>query len=462
MSEAYTANLRALDSLNRRIENISNCRDAQQAALSDGAYAHKWRKVQQLKEDSEHRLDALKKEKQIREDFARLLRGTNQQEIMAKGKNLIDHLKKYPPYYGTFQESSDPCFRCGATLKKLRNPSFAIKKDVQGKKKRRKGRLALIKDARANAASMPTGDEKSRILKAADDFTRNMNAAEKAVLSRDVYHYTDDKIRAEGAPAGYLRGSENPEILRGYGISRERLEPKNCKFRAELYIPDPEVFGPDAKPVIVFKGTDLSCMEDCKADFEQAIGKTNEYYERAINIGKFLRKNTDGKFEGAGHSLGGGLASAVGVVTGCLITVFNPAGLHQNTVAPYIKDVSSDASSVSAFVVKGEILNSGQDAANSLGRKMVLSSAKSRLPFWSLLRLAPLMVGAELSSIPIQIGLRTNVPAGDGYKSPNIVVRHLMDTVIRSIEQEKRKDQSTLRQSLIQNKGVIYERQNVG
>ena len=462
MSEAYTANLRALDSLNRRIENIGNCRDAQQAALSDGAYAHKWRKVQQLKEGSEHRLDALKKEKQIREDLARSQRGTiNQKEIMVKRKNLADHLQKYPLYYGTFQVSSDPCFRCGATLKKLRNPSFG-KKDVQGKKKRRKGRLALIRDARANAASMPTGEEKSRILRAADDFTRNMNAAEKAVLTRDVYHYTDEKIRAEGAPTGYLRGSENPKMLKAYGISRDMLEPKDCKFRADLYIPDPEVFGPDAKPVIVFKGTDLSCLEDCKADVEQASGKTNEYYERAINIGKILRKNTDGKFEGAGHSLGGGMASAVGVVTGCLITVFNPAGLHPKTVAPYIKNVLSDASSVSAFVVKGEVLNSGQDAANSLGRKMVLSSTRSRLPFWSPHQLAQLMVGAELSSIPIQIGLRTNVPAGDGYKSPNIVVRHLMDTVIRSIEQEKRKDQSTLRQSLMQNKGVIYEKQNVG
>lgn len=309
---------------------------------------------------------------------------------------------------------------------------------------------------------MPTGDEKSRILKAADDFTRNMNAAEKAVLSRDVYHYTDDKIRAEGAPAGYLRGSENPEMLKAYGISRDMLEPKDCKFRAELYIPDAEVFGPDAKPVIVFKGTDLSCLEDCKADVVQASGKTNEYYERAINLGNVLSMNTGGKFESAGHSLGGGMASAVGVVTGCLTTVFNPAGVHQNTVTPYIKNVLNDASSVSAFVVKGEVLNSGQDAANTLGRKMVLSSTRSRLPFWSPHRLAQLMVGVELSSVPIQIGLRTNLPLGDGLKSPNIVDRHAMETVIPSIEQEKRKDQSTLRQSLIQNKGVIYEKQNVG
>ena len=444
----------------KRMDTINNCHEAQRSALHDPAFLNKRQEVQRQNEDSEGRLRALQEEMRLREDLAKSQRQHgNKQSIADKRKKLADHLKKYPLYYGSFQVASESCFTCGIGLRKLRNPSCWKKLAVQRKKQRRTDRLTLLREARANSAKMPEGDNKRRVLKAADDFARNMNAAEKAVLSRDAYHYTDGKISAEGAPTGYLRGSENPEILKRYGISRDMLQPPRSKFRAEVYIPDPEVFGADVKPVLVMKGTDLTCPEDVEADLVQAKGRESSYYKRAIKLGELLSKKTNGQFECAGHSLGGGMASAVGIVTGCLTTVFNPAGLHPNTVAPY---VTTDASNISAFVVDGEILNSGQDTANDVGRRMMLSSAKLPLSLFSPARLAPLVAGVQLSSVPSQVGLRANLPARIGSETPNIVSRHLMDTVITSIEQEKRRDQLILRQSLPQTRQVSYGKENAG
>ena len=462
MSEEILGNLRAINSINRRMRIMENCHEAQRAVLRDPAFADKRQEeVRRLKEVSEGRLKALKGEALIREELAKA-QAKSGIVLEAIKKKLADHLKGYPLYYGSLQKISDPCFKCGAGLKKLRNPSFGVTKDIQGKKKRRMERLALIREARATAAKMQDGNEKRSLLKDADDFARNIDGAEKAILSRDVYHYTDEKINAEGAPVGYSRGSENSEILKKYGIPRELLEPNKSKFRAELYIPDPEVFGAGAKPVLVFKGTDLNCLEDYNADLSQASGNGSDYYKKAIKLGNFLNKKTYGKFEVAGHSLGGGMASAVGTVTGCQTTVFNPAGLHPNTVASYNKNVMGDTLNVSAFVIKGEVLNSSQDAINSLGHRLMLASANSQMPLLSVARLAPLLVGAQFSSIPSQVGSRTNLSAQIGFKTPNPIKRHSIDTVISSIEQEKKENMKLLRQLLLPDRRVTYDLEYLG
>jgi hypothetical protein len=408
-----------------------------------------------MKEDSERRLHVLKEEMRIRQELSKAETHPHAPSNVASIKKTLSlHLKKYPLHYGSFQVASDPCFQCGAGLNRLRNPSYRVKKDIQGKKQRRMERFSLIREARAAAAKLPDGVEKKRVLKAADDFTVNIDGAEKAILSRDAYHYTDEKIKAEGAPTGYLRGSEHPRILARYGITRDMLEPPDSKFRAELYIPDPEVFGANAKPIIVFKGTDLTCMEDCKADVLQANGITSDYYKQAIELGRSLATKTGGKFEAAGHSLGGGMASAVGAVTGCLTTTFNAAGLHPNTVSQYCKRIPSDPVNVSGFVVEGEVVNSSQDAINELGHRMVRSATKSPLLLVTPGRLAQLFVGIGLSSVPTQAGSRRKLPAHVNFKTPSTIQRHSMNAVISSIEQEKKENMRTLRKSLLENRGI--------
>jgi hypothetical protein len=449
MSEALGANLNAITSLKQRLDNLNNCLRAQRAALGDPAYANSGTQLKKLEKESEVQVRLLREELLIRENLAAVQQQAgNRRGVEAQKKMLAQHVQSHPLCYGSFQKAADPCFVCGAGLRKLRNPLYSERKNVQGKKQRRQERFELIRSARANAAKMPEGDARRKVLKAADDFSHNIDGAEKAVLSRDVYHFTDKEIKREGAPTGYLRGSEHPELLAKYHISKNQLVPPNSNFRAEIYFPDPEVFGADAKPILTFKGTDLTCPDDDIADVLQAGGNVSSYYKQAIELGQLLDKYTNGQFEVTGHSLGGGMASAVGMITGCFSTIFNPAGLHPKTVAPYIKKTLSDQSQISSYVVEDEILNAGQDTANRLGQRMLVSSSQSSRPLLTPSRLASVVVGVQLSSIPSSVGARTTLPAVIGGKKPNIISRHLMKTVIASLEQEKKKDQTFLKKTL--------------
>jgi hypothetical protein len=94
----------------------------------------------------------------------------------------------------------------------------------------------------------------------------------------------------------------------------------------------------------------------------QAVGLETDYYNRAMDLADHLNR-THLDFELAGHSLGGGLASAAAAVTGMPATTFNAAGLHPNTAARYagrhalpVYDVSER---INAYYVQGELLNDG-------------------------------------------------------------------------------------------------------
>jgi hypothetical protein len=61
-----------------------------------------------------------------------------------------------------------------------------------------------------------------------------------------------------------------------------------------------------------------------------------------------------------GHSLGGGLAAAYGTARNLPTTTFNAAGVHGRTSREF-GNRNSDYSKVSSVVMRGEILNAGQD-----------------------------------------------------------------------------------------------------
>lgn len=116
----------------------------------------------------------------------------------------------------------------------------------------RKEQLALIEQLRA------IDDPSARV--AADELQDIYHAREMAALSADVY----DAARGEGDPPnGWLRASENLDLLReliGDTTSTDeqllaRLQPSDSGFRAEIYIPDPNVLGPGFKPTLAFKGS---------------------------------------------------------------------------------------------------------------------------------------------------------------------------------------------------------------
>lgn len=311
-------------------------------------------------------------------------------------------------------------------------PPSRLSVAAQAKKERRMARLKLITDARAKAATMKD-PERSKVLKAASDFRQNMDAAEMAALSRDSYHYFDKSIK--GPPVGYLRGSENPKYL-PVGVTPAMLAPEKSHFRAEVYFPDKEIFGTDDRPIVVYKGTTLSKARDLLADIQQSRGLKSDYYERAVRLARNFKAATKGNFVVAGHSLGGGEASAAGIVTGARTFTFNPAGLHPNTIAPYGKSLANGRH-VNDYIVDGEALNTAQDNSGVVGVAM--------------LGIYP-AIGADILAHPLprHVGRSFSVPGNvnsHGQRvSQNPCAKHSIDTVIDGIEALKARNQRELQQ----------------
>ncbi|MDH5831572.1 phospholipase [Luteimonas sp. M1R5S18] len=153
------------------------------------------------------------------------------------------------------------------------------------------------------------------------------------------------------------------------------LKPDESGFRAEIYIPDPTILGPGFKPTLVFKGSagevigpDGASRETAAEDFlannfPQSVGLKTDYYDRAMNLGVFLRRSGL-DFDITGHSLGGGMASAASAVTGMRATTHNAAGLHPETARRFAAEqgglpLYDTAQTVTAWQVRGEVLNDG-------------------------------------------------------------------------------------------------------
>jgi hypothetical protein len=203
---------------------------------------------------------------------------------------------------------------------------------------------------------------------------------EMAGLAADVYQ----SAKGEGqAPTGWIRVSEDSDRLGEYakqlGVSNEELRdllsPRQSGFRAEIYLPDPNVLGPGYKPTLVFKGSsgevkmpdgtlrDTTGEDFAANNFPQSVGLETDYYDRAMRLALKL-KGGGIDFEIAGHSLGGGLASAAAAVTGARATTLNAAGLHPATAQRFAEQnpgvrVYDTQRIVTAYQVSGELLNNG-------------------------------------------------------------------------------------------------------
>ncbi|RDZ28916.1 XVIPCD domain-containing protein [Lysobacter silvisoli] len=265
---------------------------------------------------------------------------------------------------------------------------------------------ALLSSLRERAAS--GGDRELGVQ--ADALQRQYHAREMAGLAADVYNAASHTGQP---PPGWLRGSEHPELLRQAGInwSNQRtdqlLQPDDSAFRAEVYLPDPRVYGPEVRPVLSYKGsngpvvfdesgrqvTRESAPEDWMNNGRQGLGLESDYYTRAMTLARELRQSgVQEKFEIVGHSLGGGMASAGSAVTGVPTTTFNAAGLHQTTAQRFADQnglrVHNPNQTVAAYQVTGEVLTDVQTSIDrmngarraELGRVANQASELLRLP----------------------------------------------------------------------------------
>ncbi|MDO5623874.1 MAG: hypothetical protein Q4G71_04210 [Pseudomonadota bacterium] len=228
-------------------------------------------------------------------------------------------------------------------------------------------RNALLQDAQARLDSLPPGTARTRLESAMHTYQRDTAAQEYARLSAHVY------APHNAAPAGWRNISDDRAALAQAGLTPELLRIPGSNFRAQVYLPDPEVFGTDMKATLVFKGTNMTSLEDWRNNAHQALDRHSPYYERAVEIGNELREaRVD--IHIAGHSLGGGLASAAAAASGLPASTFNAAGLHANTVARYGGPAQSDTRQIDAWYVRGEGLNQVQEAPSTtlFGRALPL------------------------------------------------------------------------------------------
>lgn len=98
-------------------------------------------------------------------------------------------------------------------------------------------------------------------------------------------------------------------------------------------------------------------LEDWKNDFQQGLGYASEQYKMSVNNAVELANwaNEQGfKLSFTGHSLGGGLANANALATGLPATIYNPAGLHDDTINNDTRLNLNNSKNVTAYVVRGE------------------------------------------------------------------------------------------------------------
>ncbi len=261
--------------------------------------------------------------------------------------------------------------------------------------------------------------------KAAERLEKNVKALEMAKLADNVYNFAKDSNAA--APPGWKNISNDPEALDKYGLKPENLR-SDSGFQAAVYLPDPATFGPDAKPVVAFKGT--TSWNDWKQNFRQGMDLDSDYYGRAVEIGRLIEQSGQ-QVEMSGHSLGGGLASAAALAADMPATTFNAAGLHSNTVPRYLNnpDFQTDPSKIQAYRVENEVLTGLQEQ----GLKGTAAAAAVGGIFGG-------PIGASIGAIartalaakmPHAIGSPHTLP---GSGSP--LARHGMDQVVAGVESQ--------------------------
>ncbi|QXO16300.1 PAAR domain-containing protein [Vibrio ostreae] len=264
----------------------------------------------------------------------------------------------------------------------------------------------------------------------AQRFSMDMDAAEKAMLADHVY--TLDKERNTLEPhrkqvaedfdndSGWSVATEDD--LAELGIQQKDLKVKGTNFRSQVYIPDPEVFGENAKPTLVFRGTEMDSGSDwIKGNLSQgAVGRSSYYKQAVKTVLNIQDQGVD--IEIAGHSLGGGLASAASKASGYPATTFNAAGLHRNTVANYgvASEMQSADSLVTGYRVDGEVLTRVQEKTPVLRR------------------LAPSAVrNGELETTLPKSTFMPDVSTGTTEDKRGSVALHGMDQMRESIEERK-------------------------
>ena len=111
---------------------------------------------------------------------------------------------------------------------------------------------------------------------------------------------------------------------------------------------------------IAFEGTNFDERLDIETDIEEGFGGIPSQYESAHRIAEFINSSgfpSDIKINFTGHSLGGGLASVVGLETGKPTYTYNAAGVNKNIIERF-ELTGKPENSIKAFQTAGDVFSS--------------------------------------------------------------------------------------------------------
>ncbi len=176
---------------------------------------------------------------------------------------------------------------------------------------------------------------------------------EKAAIANSVYDTLNGIQTAASGLPGNIRVIPPSELPTAVSSKIKWTDP-DSSFNSTLYRVDHG--GGNIEFVYATEGT--VSLEDWKNDFRQGLGYESEQYQISVDNANALAAwaHEQGfRLSFTGHSLGGGLANANALATGLPATIYNPAGLHDNTVNdPRLGLNLNNSKNVTAYVVRGE------------------------------------------------------------------------------------------------------------
>jgi hypothetical protein len=254
-------------------------------------------------------------------------------------------------------------FGCKTNKKRVRKPKSCIQHcpvdEVTRKAETRNKRKKLI------VAGKKSSNED--IVNKAKQLEKDMDAVENAKLSDHIY-CVHEPLECNGDNSkvpGFKDVSRDEKVLNSLGIDKDDLKIPNSNFRAAVFQRENPPFSKEeAGYVVVFKGTSPGSTEDWQNDFRQGLNVDSSYYKAAVELGNSIGKKVGTppqvNVSFAGHSLGGGLASAAATTAGLPANTFNAAGLHPATVKRYGGELNNQKA-INAYNVEGDPLTKLQE-----------------------------------------------------------------------------------------------------
>ncbi|MCF6345431.1 MAG: type VI secretion system tip protein VgrG [Thiomicrorhabdus sp.] len=191
--------------------------------------------------------------------------------------------------------------------------------------------------------------------------------------------------------------------------------------------------------VLAYAGTEMpgswlskEKWADVATNAKQALGFETDQYRQASELADLAVEAFSDKLSFTGHSLGAALATLAAAKTGRPATVFNPAGVHNNTlkrndVNPQAFKKLANAGLVKSVVVKGEILDKVQ------GLEMTKTTAAATSGLLASGNPISMLIGAVTATAvtrPSAAGERIEI---EHPGSPNTLDKHKMGKVLEAL-----------------------------